>query len=166
MATDILEEIPGIASTHIPSNHQQLFLRYFTATSIDLLILNLFAEYWELVTLSTFSVSLVAAIMLQVLLQLTLKLEHYVAGFFKGKEGAGAKFMRFFSAWLILFGSKFVILFALDFTLGDALVFGGPLHGIVAFIAVVVAILAAEELTVRFYRSLKGVPNQAAHQPR
>lgn len=163
MPTDILEEIPGIASTHIPSNHQHLFLRYFTAISIDLLVLNLFAEYWSLVTLDGFTVSLVAAVMLQVLLQLTLKLEHYVAGVFKGKEGAGAKFMRYFSAWLILFGSKFVILFALDFALGESLVFSGPVHGVVAFIAVVVAILAAEELIVRFYRSLKGVPNKAAH---
>ena len=59
-----------------------------------------------------------------------------------------------FFAWLVLFGSKFVILYAIDFAFGDAVYFGGPFHGVVVFIAVVVAILAAEEAVVRFYRAL------------
>jgi hypothetical protein len=42
----------------------------------------------------------------------------------------------------------------IDFAFGDVVLFTGPLHGVVAFIAVVVAMLAAEELLVRFYRRL------------
>jgi hypothetical protein len=42
----------------------------------------------------------------------------------------------------------------IDFVFGDGVVFLGPLHGVVAFVVVVVVMLAAEELTVRFYRWL------------
>ena len=36
--------LAGVASAEIPSNRQRLFLRYFTAILIDLVVLNLF-EY-------------------------------------------------------------------------------------------------------------------------
>ena len=147
-------EIPEVVSANAPSSKQQIFLRYFTAILIDLVILNLFAEYWEYVSIETFTISLFAAILLQVLLKLTLMIEHQVGLFFKDKPGAHNKFFRVFFAWLVLFGSKFVILYAIDFAFGDAVYFGGPFHGVVVFIAVVVAILAAEELVVRFYRAL------------
>jgi hypothetical protein len=62
--------------------------------------------------------------------------------------------MRFFSAWLVLFGSKFVILEALIFAFGDRLHFGGPFHGIVAVIVVVVTMLAVEAVIVKLYRSM------------
>jgi hypothetical protein len=43
---------------------------------------------------------------------------------------------------------------AIDFAFGDEVAFGGPLHGVVAFIIVVVVMLAAEEITARIYRRL------------
>ncbi len=147
-------DIPEVASANAPSNNQQLFLRYFTAILIDLVVLSLFAEYWSLVTIDSFTMALLAAILLQLLLKLTLHIEHKVASVFKGKPGATAKILRIFCAWLILFSSKFVILFAIDFVFGDAVTFAGPLHGVAVFIAVIAAILASEELLVRFYRSL------------
>ncbi len=147
-------EIPGVALAQTPSTGQRLFLRYFTAILVDLVVLNLFAEYWELIEVDSFTISLFAAVLLQVLLKLTLAIEHRIGAFFKTKEGALAKVLHFLLAWFILFGSKFVILAALDFAFGEWIHFGGPFHGVVAFIAVVIAMLAAEELIVRFYRRL------------
>ncbi len=152
-AVEVLE-IPEVASANAPSTKQQIFLRYFTAILLDLVVLSLFAEYWAHVTIDSFTIALLAAILLQILLKLTLMVEHRVGTFFKDKPGAHNKFFRVFFAWLVLFGSKFVILYAIDFTFGDAVLFSGPLHGVPVFIAVVVAILAAEEIVVRFYRSL------------
>jgi hypothetical protein len=63
--------------------------------------------------------------------------------------------MRFFSAWLLLFGFKFVILEAIAFEFGDRLLFGGRFPGIVALIVVVVSMLVAEALIVKFHRSLR-----------
>ncbi len=147
-------DFPEIESANLPSDNQQLFLRYFTAVLVDLLVLNLMAEYWVLLAMDSFTVSVVAALLLQILLQVTLHIEHRIALVFKGKPGALAKFLRIFCAWLVLFGSKFVMLFFIDLVLGDAIRFGGPFHGVVVFIAVVITILASEELIARFYRSL------------
>lgn len=142
------------ASAEAPSNKQRLFVRYFTAILIDLVVLNLFAEYTNKVLIDSFTMSLLAAVLLQILLKLTIALEHRVAAFFKARPGGFMKFMRFFCAWLILFGSKFVILEAISFAFGQSVRFEGAYHGIVTLIVVVIAMLVAEEAIVRLYRKL------------
>jgi hypothetical protein len=140
---------------HTPTLGQRAFMRYFTAILVDLVVLNLFVEYWsDKVFASSFTITLFAAVILQVLLKITIVCEHKVAGYWNTKPGGFAKFMRYFTAWLILFGSKFVILEALVLAFGDRLKFGGPLHGIVALIVVVVAMLAAEAILVKLYRRM------------
>ena len=139
---------------HTPSLRQRVFMRYLTATLVDLAVLGLFAEYWEHVSVDSFTIMVLAAVLLQVLLKLTIVVEHRVAAFFNARPGGFNKFMRFFTAWLILFGSKFVILEALVLAFGDRISFGGPFHGIVALIVVVVAMLVVEAVLVKFYRRM------------
>ena len=67
-------------------------------------------------------------------------------------------FWRWFSAWLVLFGSKFVILEAIAMAFGDQVYFGGVYHGIVTLIVVIIVMLIAEELVVRLYRKLGDRP--------
>ena len=43
---------------------------------------------------------------------------------------------------------------AIDRVLGDAVHFAGAMHGVLAFLVVVVAMLAAEELLIRIHRKL------------
>jgi hypothetical protein len=142
------------ALTKVPSNRQRVFMWYFTAILVDLVVLNLFEEFWQWVEIATFSISLLAAVLLQVLLKLTIAIEHWVASFFEGKSGGFMKFLRFFCAWLVLFGSKFVILAALDFAFGSSVDFNGPFSGLVALIVVIIVMLAAEQGMVRLYRRL------------
>ena len=139
---------------HTPSPRQRAYMRYLTATLIDLAVLGLFAEYWSYVVVDSFTIMLLAAVVLQVLLKATIVVEHKVAAFWNARPGGFNKFMRFFTAWLILFGSKFVILEALVLAFGDRMSFGGPFHGIVALIAVVVVMLVVEAVLVKLYRSL------------
>ena len=139
---------------HTPSLRQRVFLRYLFATLVDLLVLGLFAEYWEHVSANSFTILLLAAVLLQVLLKVTIVVEHRVAAFFNARPGGFNRFMRFFTAWLILFGSKFVILEALALAFGDRLRFGGPFHGIVVLIVVVVVLLAVEAALVKVYRRM------------
>ena len=156
---DVSPSIPSDAlmpaSAEAPSNKQRLFMRYFTAILIDLTVLNLFVEYSDNVTIDSFTISLLAAILLQVLLKLTIAVERKVAAFFKARPGGFMKFLRFFFAWLVLFGSKFVILEALTLAFGDKVRFGGMFHGIVTLIVVIIVMLVAEEAIVRFYRKLR-----------
>ena len=139
---------------HTPSLRQRVFSRYLTATLVDLAVLGLFAEYWEHVSVNSFTIMILAAVLLQVLLKLTIVLEHKVAAFFNARPGGFNKFMRFFTAWLILFGSKFAILEALVLAFGDRISFGGPFHGVVVLIAVVVVMLVVEAVLVKLYRSM------------
>lgn len=104
--------------------------------------------------LESFTISLFVALLLQVLLKLTLHIEHRVARFFKAKPGKLAVYLRFFSAWLVLFLSKLVILGAIDWAFGHDISFGGPLHSILSFIVVVVVMLVAEEMVLCFYQRL------------
>lgn len=136
------------------SNHQQMFIHYTLAILIDLTVLNLFNEFWEYVLIDSFLTSLFAAILLQVLLQATLVIEHRIASYFKSKSGMNAKVLRILSSWAVLFISKLIILEAINITFGDHVLFTGPIHGVVVFIVVVIAILIAEYITLRIYRSL------------
>ena len=142
------------ATAAAPSDHQKLFLYYFTRILIDLVVLNLFVEFSPNVEIASFSISLLAAVVLQALVKVTMLIEHQVAAHFKAKPGAVAKFLRFFCAWLVLFGSKFVILWVLEIVFGDAIVFTGIWHGVVTLIVVLVVMVLAEEVVARIYRRL------------
>ena len=136
------------------SRRQYLYFRYTFFVLIDLTVLNLFNQYWDLVFIENFSISLAAALLLQILLQITIAIEHRVASFFKQKTGVKAKILRGLSTWGILFGSKLVILEAINRTFGSSVLFSGPIHGLVAFILIVIAIIVAEQMFLWFYRLL------------
>ena len=136
------------------NRRQHLFMRYFTAILVDLAVLNLFDEYWALVQIESFTISLFTAVVLQVLLQATLVVEHKIANYFKAQEGTAAKVKRILASWFVLFASKFVILGAINQLFGDEVVFTGPAHGVVAFIVVVFAIIIAEQAIIRLHRAL------------
>ena len=97
---------------------------------------------------------LLASILLQFLLKATIAVEHKVAAYFNAKSGGFNRFMRFFCAWLVLFGSKFVILEALSLAFGERVKFEGVWHGIVWLIIVVLTMVFVEEIVVRIYRKL------------
>lgn len=148
------ESVFAPETAQIPTTRQTLFIRYLLAILIDLVVLGLFDEYSANVEIDTFTTALLAAVLLQILLKLTLNLEHRVAGYFKTKPGRQWKFARFFAAWLIMFGSKFVILEAIDMAFGDSVKFYGMLNGVLTLIVVLIVIVLAEEVVVRIYRRL------------
>src|SRR5688572_9127982 len=139
---------------HTPSFKQRVFMRYFTAILVDLVVLLLFAEYWEHVHVSGFTVALLASVLLQILLKAAILAEHKVAAFFNARRGGFNKCMRYVGAWAVLFASKFAILEALVLAFGDRIRFGGWFHGIVALIVVVVVMLVAEAFIVWIYRRM------------
>jgi hypothetical protein len=114
---------------------------------VDLTVLNLFDEYFEPVKIHSFTISLFAAALLQLLLKLTMALEHRIANYFKEKAGKNSTAKRLFATWLVLFGSKFVILEAINVVFGDKVQFGG----VIAFIIVVIAVMVAELIINQIY---------------
>lgn len=136
------------------TKRQQLFTYFVLATLIDLTVLGLLDEYWDLVIIKSFTIGLLTAILLQSLLLVTIAIEDRVSQKFKSKPGLKPKVLRIISAWAILFISKVIILESINFTFGDDVQFLGPIDGIVVFIIVVIIILVAEQLMKRIYNSL------------
>ena len=134
---------------------QLLFLKYTLIVLIDLVVLGLFNQYWDLVFIETFTIAMFTAMLLQFLMQVAMKIEHIAADyFFGGKTGTHVKIMRGVSAWAIIFVSKLVILKALSIAFGSSVLFSGPMHGVVSFIVVVTGIIIAEQVVMWIYRSL------------
>jgi len=153
MASIAHDLLPAEAS--LPTDRQRLFLLFFTGTLVDLVVLGLYADLASSkVHVDTFTTMLCAAILMQILLKATIVLEHRVLARFKGKTGAAWTGLKYFTAWLILFGSKFVILEALSMAFGEKVHFSGAFHGIVWLILVAFSMVIAEELFVRLYRRL------------
>ena len=142
------------AEASLPTDRQRLFVLFFVGALVDMVVLGLFAEYSDKVYVDSFTTTLLAAIVLQILLKATIWAEHRVLARFKNKVGVAWKTAKFFVAWLILFGSKFVILEALSFVFEKDVHFEGVWHGIIWLIVVVVTMVIVEELVVRFYRKL------------
>ena len=142
-------------TAEFPSERQRLFVRYFSGILIDLVVLNLFDEFSDAVMIASFSISLLAAVLFQFLLRATIGVEQAVGRFFKARTGRTMLFLRFFFAWLVVFGSKFVILEALTIVFGDSVKFTGAFDGMAALIVVIMTMLVAEEAIARLYRRLQ-----------
>lgn len=135
-----------------PTDRQRLIIHYLCAVLIDLVVLNLFNEFWAQVHVASFSWSLLAAVLLQAFLKGTNALVYQLGVFFSARRGALMKVLRVFTAWLVLVLSKFVILEAIDLVFGDKVRFEGAMDGLVPLMVVVTVMVIAEEAVVRFVR--------------
>jgi hypothetical protein len=147
---DISDIKPGLSGNKFLNNRQTLYMGYTFFVLIDLVVLGLFSEYWHYVIIDSFTLLLLTACVLQLLLKITLKIEHRVADYFKSKQGVGAKVMRWLSAWAIIFLSKFPILAIIDLVFGVHVEFGG----ILPFIGVAISIIVVEVIMTRIYYKL------------
>ena len=152
------KETGETSTQNITLNKKQfLFLKYTLAVLVDLSVLNLFSQYWDFLFIETFVISLFVALLLQFVMKVAIKVEYYAALFLEMKMGLKSKIHRGISAWAVLFISKLVILEVLNVSFGDSVVFSGPLHGVVAFLIVVIVIIVVEQLIAWLYRSLADV---------
>jgi hypothetical protein len=132
------------------TDRQQRFLRAVLFVLVDVTVLAFFVEYWDRIVIDSYTIALLTAILLQVALKATLAIEHRIAAFFRQRSGSGAMALRLLATWAVLFGSKIVILEAVDLIFGDHV----DLGGLIPFIVLVVAILAAEAIIERLYDAL------------
>jgi hypothetical protein len=132
---------------HTPSLRQRVYLRYLSATLVDLVVLGLFVEYWELFTPTAHGhparrCGVAGA-----------PEAHDRPGasrcrLFNARPGGFNRFMRFFTAWLILFGSVRDSRSA-RFRIRRPLEFRRTMAWVVVLIAVVVALLVVEAALVK-----------------
>lgn len=102
------------------TKRQMIFFSWTKDILIYVTVLNLFVEYNPAKIIDSFTVSILTAILLKIILELILRLEHIVADVFKAN-----KVLKVFFIWLILFGSKFLILELVNFVFGEHVELGG-----------------------------------------
>lgn len=143
--------------SRILTNKQRLLVGYLNAIFMYLTVLNFCEEYWSWVSIKSFTISVLVSILLLFGLMLLINSEKKAADYFKTKTGVGPKIMRGVSSYILLVGGKFVIMGVIALLFGDLVTFSGPLHGAIAFIGVVTAILVADGIAKKIYSSF-GTP--------
>jgi len=133
-----------------------LFLIFTLFVLADLTVINLFDEYASsYFHISSFTASIVMAVILQILLVITIKIEHKIADFFKSKEGVINLILRILVTWALLFGSKIIMMKIVDLILGNKIEYYGPYHGLGAFVLIIIGMIIAENLLKKVFLSLK-----------
>lgn len=140
----------GLTGEVILSPGQRRFVRWTAAVLTDIVVLNLYVEYVHGIVIDSFTISVGAAILIRILLQLTLGAEHRIAAYFGQRSGPGTRLGRVLGAWLVLFLSKFVILEAIDIVFSDRV----DLGGLAWVIALSVTLVAVERATLAVFRRL------------
>ena len=119
---------------------------------IAVVVLNLFVEYVHTVVIDSFTVSVLTAVLLWLMLRVITRLERRVAAYFRRKEGAFYRVLRYLCVWAILFVSKFVIVEVVALaTAGRA-----TLGQFFEVVAIVLVLMAADYLLGWVYRRLGG----------
>jgi hypothetical protein len=131
---------------------QYRFATALTEILVYVVVLNLFVEYVHTVVIESFTVSIVTAVLLWLILGVITRFERRVARYFRQKKGVLPRVLRYLSVWAILFVSKFAILEVVAFvTAGRA-----ALGHFFEIVAIVLVLMAAEALLRWVYRRLGG----------
>jgi len=141
------------ARTVTISAKQDIFLSWTSDVLIYVVVLNLFVEYLPAVIIESFTVSILTAVLLKILLDFVMGIEHHVHGFFEQKEGAIYRVLGTVSLFTILFLGKLFILEVVNLVFGDHVELG---H-FIEVVALVLALMITRRLVHGFYLRL-GVP--------
>lgn len=106
------------------SARQRLYAETVIGTLVYASVLGFFDDYTDLVEVTSFSTLFLAAFVLQVLTWLTFRVKGLAAGLVHGDQPRH-KVGRGFAMWVVLFGSKFVFIEAIDLVFGDDVEFSG-----------------------------------------
>lgn len=99
------------------------------AAAVDVLVyvvvLNLFVEYVPNVISETFTLSLLTAVLLKGILEVVVLAKNWAKARFKAASTPRGKVVAAVLLWLVLFGSKFLVLEAVALVFGSRVSLGG-----------------------------------------
>jgi hypothetical protein len=142
------EPRPGERLTITPA--QGRFISWVSEVLVDIVVLNLFVEFVHTIVIDSFSISILAALLLKLMVDAVKGLEHAVSAYLAARDGVAWKLVRYLAVWLILFASKFVMLEAVNFVFGDHVELGS----FIEIVGLIVTMLAANAALLAVYRRL------------
>ncbi len=131
---------------------QQRFASWMTDALVYIVVLNLFVEHAREVVIDSFSISILTAILLKLMLDALLGVEHRVSAYFATRQGTVFKILGPLTVFSILFFSKFLILEVVNFVFGDHVALG---H-FVEVAAIVITMIVATRVLRAVYTRLGG----------
>ena len=129
---------------------QEIYASWYVDVLIYTVVLNLFVEYSEAVRIDSFTISLLTALLLKLLLVIVEQIEHRVHHYFEQKEGTLFKVLGFVVTITILILGKLLILEVVNLVFGDRVELG---H-FVQVLVLIVAMIASREIANWIYRRL------------
>ena len=134
---------------------QEIFFSWMSDVLIYTVVLNLFVEYVDAVVIDSFTISILTAVLLKILLDIVMRFEHTVHHFFAQKEGAFYRVVGTVSLFAILFIGKLFILEVVNFVFGDHVELG---H-FIEVVALVLALMITRRLFQVLFEKL-GAPSE------
>lgn len=98
-------------------------------------ILGLFNDYTDVIHAESFSFVVLTALVLQILTAITFAIKRSIVGRFRTGGGNERRALMVGVVWVLMFGSKFVFLAAIEVTLGHAVTVSGA-FGLMAVILI------------------------------
>lgn len=92
---------------------------------VYVVVLNLFVEYFPQVLSESFTLSLLTAVLLKVILDVVVAAKNRVKARFTAASTPSGKVAAAVLLWVVLFGSKFLVLEAINLVFGDRVSLGG-----------------------------------------
>ncbi|PTC06202.1 hypothetical protein VME0621_02999 [Vibrio mediterranei] len=114
-------------------------------TTVVMLVLN---ASWDWVFIASLEVAVYASVVLTGMLKGAISLEKVMASYFL-KHKTLPKLKRGISSYIILVGSKFLAMGIIAMLFGQHVAFTGAFGGVVAFFAIIFAVLGLEGVVVK-----------------
>ncbi len=144
--TQASESSPPLTMTR----NQQRFASWMTDVLVYIVVLNLFVEFVDEIVIDSFWISILTAILLKLMLDSLVGLEHRVAAYFQAREGWLYRALGAVSIFAILFSGKLLILEVVNFVFGDHVELG---HFVEIF-ALIVAMMGTRRAMQAVYDRL------------
>lgn len=129
---------------------QFLFKEIFVGTLIYAVILGFFNDYTSIVYAKSFSTIFLAAVVLEILTYFAFQLKGIIVKWLKGRQGIAYKALMFFCVWLVMFCSKFIFIWCIDFIFGNNI----NIHGFFGILAIVLSVTVVHKLADKTFIKL------------
>ena len=137
-------------NTHKFTTRQLIFQELFIGTLIYAVVLGFFNDYTDVVVAKSFSTIFFASFVLELLTYLVFKVKGRIVAHFKSRPGRRAKIAMGLLIWLVMFSSKFLFIWILNFVFEDYI----AINGFFGILVVVLAVTIIHKLAYLFFNRL------------
>ncbi len=139
-----------VSKTKKFNSKQLLFQEVFVGTLVYITVLGFFSDYTDIVYAKSFSTIFFASIILEILTYLAFQVKGLIITWLKDRTGSLYRMLMFFCVWLVMFLSKFIFIWTLDFIFGNYI----TIKGFFGILLVVLCVTIINKLAYKIFVKL------------